>query len=222
MKKILIFVLALWFAGAFVPAMAQDAAPPSPTSATDESAIEKEYAALVLSSYKMLTGFDFGRLRALYVQMPFYAPEKLNAHDVFDGYIERFLRGDRSVAEEATIFVKKHAALPEVHMLAAPLFDRLRMKRTAAYHEMMAGNLVLALTKTRDGKTPETAYIPLTYNEEHLVVRDYGKIVETREEVIGDRTYDVATVEMDQSGRLVDAWFDVTLIKESMTNSSGK
>ncbi len=218
MKKILIFVLSFWLAGATVPALAQDGAIAAPA----ELSIEDEYAALVMSSYKMLTGFDFARLRSLYVQMPFYAPEKLNAHAVFDGYIERHLRGDRSVAEEATVFVKTHAALPEVHMLAAPLFDRMRMKRTAAYHEMMAGNLLLALTKVRDGKGPETAYIPLTYYEEQLAVRDYGKIVKNRVEVVGDRTYDVATVEMDRSGRLVDTWFDVTLIKESMTDSSGK
>jgi hypothetical protein len=146
----------------------------------------------------------------------------LNTTAVFDAFTERMLKGDRAVANEATVFVKTHSALPEVHFLAAPLFRRMKMERTARYHEWMAGNLIAQVRKSGDGESAETAYTPLTYTEEALLTRDSGEVIGRRKVEQDGRTYDVVMLEMDQSKRQVEIWFDTTLITEAIKWQEGR
>ena len=225
MKRLQIFACAVVMMA--VPlgiAHAQDAAP-APAGAAVPSSVpeapvtnvvnEAEYAGLVKLSYKMMTGFDFGRLRSLYSSFPIYAPHEMNATAVFEKFTERALAGDRAVANEATVFAKTHAALPEVHFLAAPLFRRMKMERTARYHEWMAGSLMGQMRKSGDGESIQTAYVPLTYTEEALLTRDSGKIIGRRKVEQDGLTYDAVMLEMDQSKRQVEIWFNTTLITQA-------
>lgn len=210
MKRLLILACMVFFAATFPQGAVR-----AQTAASAVTAEETEYAALVMHSYKMMTGFDFGRLRSLYASFPIYDPANMNTAALFESYTDRVVRGDRRVASEATIFVKTHAALPEVHFLAAPLFRRMKMERTARYHEWMAGNLIAQVRKSGDGESAETAYVPLTYTEEALVTRDSGEIVGRRKVEQDGKTYDVVMLEMDQSKRQVNIWFNTTLITEA-------
>ena len=224
MKRLQIFVcvvvMMVAFAAGTVSAQDAASAPAAAPQAASEAPVmnaadEAEYAALVKLSYKMMTGFDFGRLRSLYSSFPIYAPHEMNATAVFEKFTERALAGDRTVANEATIFTKTHAALPEVHFLAAPLFRRMKMERTARYHEWMAGNLIAQMRKSGDGESMKTAYVPLTYTEEALLTRDSGEIVGRRKVEQDGLTYDAVMLEMDQSKRQVEIWFNTTLITQA-------
>lgn len=211
MKRVLLFIFFAAIAVVFAPAGVR-AQQDQPAAAQAPSGEEAEYAALVRHSYKMATGFDFARLRDLYGALPIYAPHKMNTQALFESYMERVLKGDRNVANEATVFVKTHAALPEVHMLAVPFFSRMKMERTSRYHEWMGNNLIAQIRKTGDGEGPETAYVPLTYTEEALLTQDSGETISRRKVEQDGRTYDVVMLEMDQSKRRVEIWFDTTII----------
>ena len=215
MKRVLMLACVAGLAGGISPASARAQESPPAAAAPAMAAEEAEYAALVKHSYRMLTGFDFGRLRSLYASFPIYNPEGMNTAAIFDTFTERMLKGDRTVANDATIFAKTHAALPEVHYLAAPLFRRMKMERTARYHEWMAGSLLGQLRKSGDGESAATAYTPLTYTEEALLTRDSGDVVGRRKVEQDGRTYDVLMLEMDQSKRQVEIWFDTTLITQA-------
>jgi len=191
------------------PVAPEEPAPKSAQQLTDEA-----YLKMVQESYAMNADFDFEKARDLYTRTSFYEPVLANPRKSFEEYLGRLHAKSNVVAKEVQAYMYHNFALPEAHSRAAIFFRKAGMAKAVVYHDWAAKGLVKAIRSSGNATSAEKAMKVVIISEQYLVTESWGAIADKETKQVGDRVYDILSIENEETGEQRKAWFDVTALND--------
>jgi Domain of unknown function (DUF4919) len=154
---------------------------------------------------------DFKVLRYAYAESTFYNPYDVAESELRKQMVKALTEDkdcDVAIRHAQTILDKNYVSI-DAHIMLDVCYRRLGQTKEADHHGLMAHGLGDSIVTPEDGKTPQTAFVVISIQEEQSVLSMLGlkKARQALIEVEGHK-YDLIAVESG-SGGTKDVFFNV-------------
>lgn len=131
---------------------------------------DDEYQSL-LARMKNGDNVDYTQLRQAYAKSPDYDPYSINIGQLKSDMHEAASRGNcESALESARRILETHFLSIDAHAAAAHCYEKLGRDEQVAQEWAVARGLIQSIFQSGDGKTPETAFIVVTLEEQYTLM----------------------------------------------------
>lgn len=160
---------------------------------------------------------DYTALRMAYAASPHYDPYSLEIHNTISDMWQAFGSGDCKMALEKSVeILRANYTFLSAHAIRGACLKKAGDSAGAA-HEMAVGRgLAVSVLKSGDGRTPKTAFIVVTLDEEEFVLAHIG-LAEERQALLssGGHSYDeIDGTLKGTGGKKAAALFQIDLLLE--------
>lgn len=190
----------------------EEAAAEEDPGAEAEAAME-EYIAMVERAQQEPEAVDYGELRQLYIQTPFYQPYAGREQRLADRMFEAHEQGLQDEALELAGSILQHNYVSlEAHYVAARIYEERGDTRRAERHRHALRSLFEAIRATGDGESRARAFQVISAREQQAFLSLYNLQPlgsELHQDELG--SHDEVTVLDPDSEEEFSLWFDVSL-----------
>jgi hypothetical protein len=203
MKRRCTAVLVFCFATLFCPGQDEKKLEQKPSS---------EYAALLARVQNGDTSIDFQKLRFSYME----SPERKSAKDTSDQESGMFKALNANDFKEAiknadTVLANEFVNL-DAHYVESVAYGKLQDAEKADFHRRIFAGLFKSIIGSGDGKSPATAYVVISTNEEYIVLKVMGLTPGTQSLIHdGGHSYDRMEVKDRKTNETVTLYFNVDI-----------
>lgn len=165
--------------------------------------------------------FDFTELRWTFAQTTNYDPYQIDDSGLGDSMYEAYDNQDYELALEiANQILEKNYLLPDPHFIALQSYEKLGDQTNADFHNYFLRGLITSIVKSGDGRSPETAFIIIQFEEEHFMLDIIG--LQDREHTfseINEAPYDIFNGIDESTNSPATIYFDVNIPYTWLKNS---
>ena len=151
---------------------------PIPTSKAGEAsqlAPDLAYPILLEQVKQADPNFDFTNLRWTFAQTTSYDPYNNTESDLIDSMYEAYNNNDYELAVElANQILDDNYLLPDPHFILLQAYEKLGDQPSADFHNYFLRGLIASISKLGNGRTPETAFIIIQFEEEYFLLDILG------------------------------------------------
>ncbi len=139
-----------------------------------QTASPSEYSILLNSLKAGKTDIDYGRLRLSYMDSPEYK-QALDTSDAAKAMLEALNAKDYPTAlTQAETVLKSNYVNIEAHFVAFVANHELGATDKAEFYRAVFRGLIASIRSSGDGKSPATAWVVISVDEEYAVLRVLG------------------------------------------------
>lgn len=132
----------------------------------------KEYESLVDTLKGGQTNISFNKLRMLYPKMPWYRPYDESRNALRDKMLQTLAQKKyQDVLQKAYKILAKNVVDLESHMVAHLAHLHLKNSEQSSFHRAVLQGLLDSILASGDGNTPQTAFVVISPEEEHMVLK---------------------------------------------------
>ena len=178
---------------------------------TASSAGKGEYAELVARMKSGETQVDYRALREAYAASPGYDPYAMKVQAMIGMMVDAANAGD---CDKALDLAKRITDIDfvqiDAHTVADFCYHQRKDAKRAAFHHAVALGLLRSIAASGDGKSPASAFVVVSMDEEYAMIHTLGLHVDQQALVNANgRSYDrLAVTTLD--GRHLSIYFDVS------------
>lgn len=144
----------------------------APAAARSQTVTPSRYDALLEALKKDPAAVDYTALRMAYADSPRYAPYKDDHNVRGDMYAALHAGMYADALADARSILKDDYVDVDAHVVAAEAYAGLKNSGRARYHGRIVKGLIGSILASGDGKSPQTAFVVISINEEDVVLAD--------------------------------------------------
>ncbi|MGD0142707.1 MAG: DUF4919 domain-containing protein [Rhizomicrobium sp.] len=211
------FVLPLGLCGA---ALAE--APPISADTPSIAPSAALYAKLVEKARNGDADTNYTALRLSYVQSEGYDPYSTRTRPLFEDIWQALNAKDCSGAiAKSNELLRIDFTRIVIHALRSDCFGRLGDAANASRELAIGRGLAASLLASGDGKTPSTAYVVVTLNEEGFVLHELG-VTEEQQALVNDNGHEYDRIAgTDKAGKKTSVYFEVSNLFAGLSREFG-
>lgn len=157
--------------------------------------------------------FDFTNLRWTYAQTTSYDPYTNAESELIDSMYDAYDNKDYELAVElANQMLDDNYLLPDPHFILLQAYEKLGDQQNADFHNYLLRGLISSISKLGNGRSPETAFIVVQFEEEYFLLYLLG--IQTGQQTfqeIDGIPYDIFEGVDETTNENITIYFDITI-----------
>jgi hypothetical protein len=180
------------------------------------------YAKLVEKARNGDIDTNYTALRLSYAQSDGYDPYSTRTRPLFEDIWQALNAKDCAGAiAKSNEFLRIDFTRIVIHALRSDCFDQLGDSVTASRELAIGRGLAASLLASGDGKSPSTAYIVVTLNEEGFVLHELG-VRQEKQSLVNDSGHEYDLVSgTDKAGQKTSVYFEVSNLFAGLSREFG-
>jgi len=119
--------------------------------------------------------FDFTNLRWTFAQTTSYDPYSNAESELINSMYDAYNNNDYEQAVEfANQILEENYLLPDPHFILLQAYEKLGDQQSADFHNYVLRGLITSISKLGNGRSPETAFIIIQFEEEYFLLDILG------------------------------------------------
>jgi len=211
-------------------------AKPSPTStvtsvptpkAGDASQLKPDlaYPILLEQVKRSDPNFDFTNLRWTYAQTTGYDPYNVDENDLIGSMYDAYDNNDYEQAIElANQLLDDNYLLPDPHLILLQVYEKLGDQQSADFHNYFLRGLIASISESGDGKSMESAFIIIQFEEEYFLLNILGiqNSTSTFKQDENEIPYDIIEGVDEDTNEKATIYFNISIPYQWLKNSAPK
>jgi uncharacterized protein DUF4919 len=192
---------------------------PSPSENAPSAAL---YAKLVEKARNGDADTNYTALRLSYVQSDGYDPYSTRTRPLFEDTWQALSAKDcEGAIAKSNELLRIDFTRIVVHALRSDCFDQLGDSANASRELAIGRGLAASLLASGDGKSPSTAYIVVTLNEEAFVLHQLG-VKQQQQSLVNDSGHEYDLISgTDKAGNKTSIYFEVSNLFAGLSREFG-
>lgn len=198
-------------------------APVSTPKAGDSSQLAPDLAyPILLEKVKQSDpNFDFTNLRWTFAQTTSYNPYNIDESDLIGPMYDAYDNNDFELAIElANQILENNYLLPDPHFVLLQAYEKLGDQKNADFHTYFLRGLITSISESGNGKSPETAFIVIHFEEEYFLLNILG--IQNSEPTFREENgipYDIFEGVDESTNERITIYFNISIPFQWLNNS---
>lgn len=199
--------------------------PASPTPKTGDAnqlAPDLAYPILLEQVKQSDPNFDFTNLRWTFVKTTSYDPYSNAESDLINSMYDAFNSNDYEQATQlANQILEDNYLLPDPHFVLLQIYEKSGDQKNADFHSYFLKGLIASISKLGNGRTPESAFIIIQFEEEYFLLDILGiQNGQQSFQEINGIPYDIFEGVDENTNETITLYFDITIPYQWLNKSA--